>query len=90
MEQQVVKINGLFFDANTVTDLGIAIMNDLKRVDEEFANLNFRAGIAKLAKDKLMDELVKESSKFTEVEAPAGESEPEPEPEPAAPKQPAE
>lgn len=63
-----IKIGDKYYDINTVTDLSVAIMKDLKTIDDELKHYGIQMSIAKLAKSKLIEELQKEIPKMTEIE----------------------
>lgn len=72
-ESKLIKLGDKIYETDSITELGNALMNDIKKVDEEIVNINTTIGIYKLAKAKLIDELIKESSKFKEAEIQSNE-----------------
>jgi hypothetical protein len=66
-ETQAVKIGEKYYDINTVTELAVALLKDIKKIDDELGRVNLQLSITKLAKVKLLDELTKEFPKMTEV-----------------------
>lgn len=67
---ETVQIGDKFYDATTVSELGWAIIRDIKTIDDKAKDYGLQLSIAKLAKGKLIDELQKEIPKMTEVPAP--------------------
>ncbi len=65
---QTVQIGEKFYDAKTVSELGWAIIRDMKTIDDKLKDYGLEMSIAKLAKAKLIDELHKEVPKMTEVQ----------------------
>jgi|GEM_PF-4104910 hypothetical protein len=70
VKSQAVKIGEKYYDINTVTELAVALLKDIKKIDDEISRVNLKLSITKLAKIKLLDELTKELPKMTEVLAP--------------------
>jgi hypothetical protein len=65
-----IKLGEKYYETESVTDLTIAIMRDLKTIDDQIKTYGTQLSIAKLAKSKLIDELQKEVPKMKEVPAP--------------------
>jgi hypothetical protein len=68
-ELKTLTIGDKVYDASTITEMGVNIINDVKKVDQELAHIGLQKSIAELAKVKLMEELQKETEKFTEIES---------------------
>ena len=69
-EVQVIKIGDKLYDMNTATDLTLAILKDVKAIEDQLNSYGLQLSIAKLARAKLIDELYKELPKLTEVQNP--------------------
>ena len=69
-QDETIQIGDKFYDAKSVSELGWAIIRDLKTIDGKLNDYNLEVSIAKLAKAKLIDELQKEIPAMTEVPAP--------------------
>jgi len=67
-ELKTLTIGDKVYDAESITEKGVNIINDIKKVDGELAKIGLQKSITELAKVKLMEELQKETEKFTEVE----------------------
>jgi hypothetical protein len=65
-----IKLGEKYYETESVTDLTIAIMRDLKTIDDQIKTYGTQLSIAKLAKSKLIDELQKEVPKMKEGPAP--------------------
>lgn len=65
-----IKIGDKYYDSDSITDLSIAIMKDIKTIDDEISKYGIQMSIAKLAKSKLIEELQKELPKMKEVHQP--------------------
>jgi hypothetical protein len=65
-----IQIGDKFYDLNSVTDLSLAIMKDMKTIDDKIKDYGLQISIAKLAKSKLIGELQKELPLMTEVPTP--------------------
>jgi purine-nucleoside phosphorylase len=66
-ELKTIQIGDVTYDAASVTELGINIINDIRKVDAKIADKQLTVSIMQLAKAKLIEELEKEKSKFTVV-----------------------
>jgi hypothetical protein len=65
--KDTIKIGDKQYETESVTDLAIAIMKDVKTIDDQITSYGVQLSIAKLAKSKLIEELQKELPKMTEV-----------------------
>lgn len=72
-EGDAIQIGDKFYDLNSVTDLSLAVMKDMKTIDDKIKDYGLQISIAKLAKSKLIAELQKELPKMKEVPNPNGE-----------------
>ncbi len=70
MAGDAIQIGDKFFDLDTVTDLSLAIMKDMKTIDDKIKDYGLQISISKLAKSKLIEELQKELPKMKEVPNP--------------------
>lgn len=70
-ELKTLTIGDKVYEADSITEQGVNVINDIRKVDTELSRLGLQKSIAELAKVKLMEELQKELPKFKEVEAPA-------------------
>ncbi len=66
-KKDAIQIGDKFYDLDSVTDLSLAIMKDMKTIDDKIKDYGLQISIAKLAKSKLIEELHKELPKMTEV-----------------------
>lgn len=73
-ELKTLTIGDKVYEASSITEQGVNIINDIKKVDGELHRLGLQRSITELAKVKLMEELQKELPKFKEVEVPAEET----------------
>lgn len=64
---ETIKIGDKNYDVESVTDLSLALMKDIKTIDDKLKEYGVEMSIAKLAKSKLIEELQKELPKMTEV-----------------------
>lgn len=69
-KKDAIQIGDKFYDLDSVTDLSLAIMKDMKTIDDKIKDYGLQISIAKLAKSKLIEELHKELPKMTEVPNP--------------------
>jgi hypothetical protein len=69
-ELQTLRIGEKHYSMESVTELAVNLLNDIKKIEEEMNRINLQFSITKLAKIKLLDELTKELPKMTEVLAP--------------------
>jgi hypothetical protein len=69
-ELQTLRIGEKHYSMESVTELAVNLLNDIKKIEEEMNRINLQFSITKLAKLKLIDELTKELPKMTEVPAP--------------------
>lgn len=70
-ELETLQIGDKVYDASSVTEIGVNIINDVKKVDQELSRIGLQKSITELAKVKLMEELQKEIPKFTVIEDPS-------------------
>lgn len=68
-----IKIGDKHYDVESVTELSLALMKDMKTIDDQIRHFGVQMSICKLAKSKLIEELQKELPKMKEVSAPAVE-----------------
>jgi hypothetical protein len=69
-ELKTIAIGDKVYSADSITEQGVNIINDLQRVDQVLSRQQLDISITQLAKAKLIEELDKEKASFTEVEAP--------------------
>lgn len=62
------KIGDKFYKADSLTKEGAEILQDLKRIEEEIGRRQADVQVAQLARAKLIDELLKESVNFEEIQ----------------------
>lgn len=74
-EVQTVTIGEKIYLADSLTEHGVNIINDVRSVETRIKQLQLDVAIADLARGKLMEELQKEVPKFTEIEKPVEEGE---------------
>lgn len=70
MAGDAIQIGDKFYDLDSVTDLSLAIMKDMKTIDDKIKDYGLQISISKLAKSKLIDELQKELPNMKEVPNP--------------------
>lgn len=66
-ELKTFTIGDKTYDAASITEAGVTIINDIRKVDGLLAQQQLAVSVTQLAKAKLMEELGKEAEKFTEV-----------------------
>ena len=69
VEIRTIKIEGKTYDVKSVTDKGTQLIGNIQKIDEVLSQKQLELNIISVAKAKLIEELVKESSKFREVPA---------------------
>lgn len=67
-ELKTIQIGEVTYDAASVTELGVNIINDIRKVEGKMADHQLTVSIMQLAKGKLLEELDKEKAKFTVVQ----------------------
>jgi len=65
-----IKIGDKYYAADSLTQTGIALLQDVSLIEQEMKQYTLKISIHQLAKAKLIDELAKEMDKFVEVPAP--------------------
>lgn len=73
-ELKTINIGDKVYEADSITEQGVNIINDLQRVDQVLARQQLEVSITQLAKAKLMEALQAELPNFKEVEG-SGETE---------------
>jgi hypothetical protein len=73
-ELKTFQIGEKTYDAASITEQGVNIINDIRKVDNMLSQQQLQVSITQLAKTKLMEELEKEKENFTEVTAEAAET----------------
>lgn len=66
-EIKSVKLGDKEYNVADLTEKSIALINDVKRVEDEMGRLNIQMGIAKIARAKLLEELEKEKQNIPEI-----------------------
>lgn len=69
-EIQTIQLGDKLYDAESITEHGVHILNDLRKVESQMANHQLTVSIMQLAKSKLTEELEKEMVKFKEIPFP--------------------
>lgn len=69
VEIRTIKIEGKAYDVKSVTDKGTQLIGNIQKIDEIMSQKQLELNIINIAKAKLIEELVKESSNFREVPA---------------------
>lgn len=69
-ELKTINIGDKVYDADSITEQGVNIINDLQKVDQVLARQQLDVSITQLAKAKLMEALQAELPNFKEVEVP--------------------
>lgn len=69
-EVKTFQIGEKTYDASSITEHGVNLINDIRKVDAKIADKQLGISIMQLAKAKLLEELDKEVVNFTEVEGP--------------------
>lgn len=67
-ELKTFQIGDKVYDAASITEHGLNIINDIRKVDGKIADKQLTMSIMQLAKAKLIEELTKETANFKEVE----------------------
>jgi hypothetical protein len=67
-ELKTINIGDKVYEADSITEQGVNIINDLQRVDQVLARQQLEVSITQLAKAKLMEALQEEIPKFKEVQ----------------------
>ena len=65
---ETISIGDKVYDAQSLTEMGANLINDIKKVEAQIGNYSLQLSIANLAKAKLAEELQKEIPNFKEVE----------------------
>lgn len=71
---ETIRIGEKYYNAETLTEPAVGLLNDLQKVEGELGRLNLQSSITNLAKSTLIDKLVAESENLEEVDAPAEEA----------------
>lgn len=66
-ELKTIQIGETLYKAESLTEQGVNIINDIKKVDAQLAQQQLSVSITQLAKSKLMEELQKETANFEAV-----------------------
>lgn len=69
-ELKTITIGDKVYDAESITEHGVNVINDLQRVDQVLARQQMDVSITQLAKAKLMEALQAEMVNFVEVVTP--------------------
>jgi len=66
-KKETIKLGEKTFLADSVTERGNNIIDDIQKVESLIGTQQLELSVSNLAKGKLLEELTKESSNFTEV-----------------------
>jgi hypothetical protein len=64
-ETETIQIGETTYDANSVTERGVNIINDIRKIENLLAHQQLTVSVSSLAKTKLTEELEKEAVNFT-------------------------
>jgi hypothetical protein len=67
-ELKTISLGDKVYEADSITEQGVNIINDLQKVDQVLARQQLEVSITQLAKAKLMEALQEELPKFKEVQ----------------------
>lgn len=70
---ETIRIGEKHYNAETLTEVAVALLNDLQKVEGEANRLSLQTSITNLAKTTLIEKLVAEAANLEEVDAPAEE-----------------
>ena len=73
-EVQTITINDKVYRTDSITENGINLINDIKKVDAELGRILLQKSITELAKTKLMEVLEMETPNFIEIKSEAADS----------------
>lgn len=66
-EPQTLQIGETIYDVASLTERGVNIINDIRKVEAQIGHHQINVSIAQLAKAKLLEELNTEAVNFTKI-----------------------